>query len=467
MKGRLEQIRAASWLYSEKLQLCIDGHHTSWGLSASGMSEYETLKGPNVRIAGGYQNVAKRLADGLDIKFGCIVTKVCYGPDGVTVECSDGQVYMADAAIVTVSVGVLKSNHQKMFSPALPPSKVDAIQNIGFGVVDKVFLSCSPAKNPKLGQAPSGSGRLGIIDEANNATSCMAKSALRDLIDDPDCYGRINAYFGRNPNTYMFLWGCNPGDAEMLKICPDHVGKREPAQVESGGPIGGEKEEPGWLPPWAWGIGSLHREEPKDAAKSEGYVGMVWLSGKDALDMEAASEHQVQEVWRNLYRRFPVLSRSSEVTEDASVCRTTWGTNPLFLGSWSYVATGASGEDFEVLGEPICREGRPVLLFCGEATSRHHYGTAHGAYDSGRREASRLIQSWSASSIPRRPQRSLSRRLSDLARGAIGAGEREAGRVREAWRASGKGGQQGGIGRRVRDLVARTTLAGLWSRAWG
>ena len=56
--------------------MCIDGCHSCKDMSASGMSEYKELSGPNVRVAGGYQNVAKRMAEGLDIKFGRVVSKV-------------------------------------------------------------------------------------------------------------------------------------------------------------------------------------------------------------------------------------------------------------------------------------------------------------------------------------------------------------------------------------------------------
>ncbi|KAL3927703.1 MAG: hypothetical protein SGPRY_002705 [Prymnesium sp.] len=36
----------------------------------------------------------------------------------------------------------------------------------------------------------------------------------------------------------------------------------------------------------------------------------------------------------------------------------------------------------------------PLVLFCGEATSRAHFGTVHGAMLSGEREAARLLKAW-------------------------------------------------------------------------
>lgn len=58
----------------------------------------------------------------------------------VIVECSDGGSYTADHAIVTVSLGVLKEKAQSLFSPALPPQKLNTIKGLGFGCVNKIFL---------------------------------------------------------------------------------------------------------------------------------------------------------------------------------------------------------------------------------------------------------------------------------------------------------------------------------------
>ena len=50
--------------------------------------------------------------------------------DKVIVKCKDGGIYIADYVLVTVSLGVLKGRHASMFKPALPQSKVNAIEVI-------------------------------------------------------------------------------------------------------------------------------------------------------------------------------------------------------------------------------------------------------------------------------------------------------------------------------------------------
>jgi len=42
--------------------------------------------------------------------------------------------------ICTISLGCLKEGHSKLFEPILPPPQIKAIERLGFGVVNKLFL---------------------------------------------------------------------------------------------------------------------------------------------------------------------------------------------------------------------------------------------------------------------------------------------------------------------------------------
>jgi monoamine oxidase len=69
--------------------------------------------------------------------------------------------FYADHVIVTCSLGHLKQYHDSLFNPALPKCKVDAIERMGFGNVEKVFLYYEPPfwstpENP-FGKAKSSS----------------------------------------------------------------------------------------------------------------------------------------------------------------------------------------------------------------------------------------------------------------------------------------------------------------------
>lgn len=58
----------------------------------------------------------------------------------VYVECKDEEWIAADHVIMTASLGVLKKNHETMFSPPLPEDKVLAIEKLGISTTDKIFL---------------------------------------------------------------------------------------------------------------------------------------------------------------------------------------------------------------------------------------------------------------------------------------------------------------------------------------
>lgn len=60
--------------------------------------------------------------------------------DQTKVVCVDGTVYYADHVICTIPLGVLKENHQELFEPKLPQYKVESIERLLFGTVDKIFL---------------------------------------------------------------------------------------------------------------------------------------------------------------------------------------------------------------------------------------------------------------------------------------------------------------------------------------
>ena len=95
---------------------------------------------------------------------------------------------------------------------------------------------------------------------------------------------------------------------------------------------------------------------------------------------EARLEGWATEVLRDLF--------GAAASRPTRLERTAWGHDPFSRGSYSYVAVGSTPNDIETLAEPV--DGR--LFFAGEATYRHHWGGAHGAYASGLREAARLTR---------------------------------------------------------------------------
>jgi len=91
---------------------------------------------------------------------------------------------------------------------------------------------------------------------------------------------------------------------------------------------------------------------------------------------------------------------SLHIPDPTDVYSSRWGSDPYSLGSYSCATMSGSGDDREVLAAPLPepsssddRSFQPMqLLFAGECTSRDAFGTVHGAFATGQREADRLIR---------------------------------------------------------------------------
>ncbi len=102
-----------------------------------GMND-RVFPGKDVVFLDGYDVILPPLYQDLHLRKKQIVQAIQSDVQGVTVQTQTDR-FKADVAIVTLPLGVLKSG-DVTFSPALPDSKQGAIDRIGFGTVNKVFL---------------------------------------------------------------------------------------------------------------------------------------------------------------------------------------------------------------------------------------------------------------------------------------------------------------------------------------
>nr|XP_017238593.1 PREDICTED: probable polyamine oxidase 5 isoform X2 [Daucus carota subsp. sativus] len=149
---------------------------------------------------------------------------------------------------------------------------------------------------------------------------------------------------------------------------------------------------------------------------SKSSVLLSWFAGKEALALESLGDEEILNKVSKTISSFlsksgkPCSGNSSSLDKYTgrefkftNLLKSQWGTDPLFLGSYSYVAVGSSGDDIEKLASPLPNNSSapPLqILFAGEATHRTHYSTTHGAYLSGIREADRLLQHYGYTSAP-------------------------------------------------------------------
>ncbi|KAJ7960022.1 Polyamine oxidase [Quillaja saponaria] len=108
-------------------------------ISLENWDQENVLSGGHGLMVQGYDPVIKALAKDIDIRLNHRVTKISNGYDKVMISVEDGRNLSADAAIVTVPIGILKANLIE-FEPKLPEWKVGAISDLGVGNENKIAL---------------------------------------------------------------------------------------------------------------------------------------------------------------------------------------------------------------------------------------------------------------------------------------------------------------------------------------
>lgn len=354
-----------------QLEASIIGSHSLLDVSLRGIGSYESLSGGNFILESSYVSILNVLLDAIHsriaslnakftsvepettlghnnnasaagVSFDCLlehqVTNVkwknvtnnkcnissrgekcnCY----VELTCANGSIIAADHVIVTLPLGVLKANHEKLFTPSLPECKVKSIQSLGFSVVDKIFLEFSAKISPE--------------------------------------------FFDASANEFMLIWTDGADDEAKDDESSVALKSHSPAK-------------------WWRTIYSFTRVSD--------YVLLGWLTGEEAKLVEQMNPSEVgRTITREVLRRFFHPNFPQPETTVVS----NWAHDPFTKGSYSFVSTGSSVKDIEVLSKPIYSDSnhqKPILLFAGECTHPNFYSTVHGAFLTGKTAASYLLDS--------------------------------------------------------------------------
>jgi len=110
----------------------------------------------------------------------------------------------------------------------------------------------------------------------------------------------------------------------------------------------------------------------------------LWSHGDAARKLEdQGPQVAIDEAMKSLRAVF-----KSTIPEPVDSQATSWITDPYSRGAHVYLPVGTSYDQLDALAVPLGNR----LYFAGEATSRRHLGTAHGAWFSGLREAERIAK---------------------------------------------------------------------------
>ncbi|GLJ44033.1 hypothetical protein SUGI_0918280 [Cryptomeria japonica] len=323
--------------------------------------EYREFPGEQITIGKGYSTVLKALASVLPaatIQFGKKVSQIQW-TDGeeiwsestpVRIHFEDGSFMDADHVIITVSLGVLKAGTGKskpaLFTPPLPSCKVNAISKLGFGVVNKLFLKVDSLHQGVIYPF------LQFIFSKSGGLEKKSKAPwwMRKTVSLCPIYRTSNV---------LLAWFAGEEALELECLSDEEIIKGVSDTLVS--------------------FGVRDNDDGKENRVS---------NGTDNCISESEAKEKINGVF-------------------SGVLKSGWGFDPLFRGSYSYVAVGSSGQDIDTLSEPLPkRSSQPLipplqLLFAGEATHRTHYSTTHGAYFSGLREANRLLQHYGWTNLER------------------------------------------------------------------
>ncbi|WP_375497311.1 flavin monoamine oxidase family protein [uncultured Nostoc sp.] len=101
-------------------------------------AQTELLPSSDRFVVGGMDRIIDYLARGLTIQLSEVVNQIIYNHQGVCIH-TQRQIYQADAVIVTLSIGVLRSG-QILFNPELPITYRRALTRIDMGLLNKIVL---------------------------------------------------------------------------------------------------------------------------------------------------------------------------------------------------------------------------------------------------------------------------------------------------------------------------------------
>lgn len=295
------------------------------------------FKGNHAVLVSGYQEVAEKMSDHLNIHYNQTVTKIKHRSRGVEVF-GDGEMLLgyADRVVVTSSLGVLKSNLIE-FDPQLPNWKYEAIENLGFGTLNKVALLFESVFWPK------DAFHIGIVTPSSFYESGSLDYDRESLKND-----RGFAYLFLNAYKY------------------------------TGMPI---------LIAFNSGMAALNQRKPQE---------------------------EISAILKKLRNAF-----GSKVSKLVDYKMSDWKNNKLIQGSYSFIKVNSSGDDYDILAEPISpmslRDADKIVttkrnvddlikedesrdewkewrvFFAGEATCKNYPATVPGAFISGLRESAAII----------------------------------------------------------------------------
>ncbi|XP_043862699.1 spermine oxidase [Drosophila santomea] len=247
----------------------------------------------------------------------------------VELQLSNGETCIADHVVVTVSLGVLKDQHRRLFEPQLPVEKQRAIDGLAFGTVNKIF------------------------------------------VEFPE------AFWAEDWTGFTLLWR----DEDL-----DDIRGTSRAWLEDVFGFYRVSYQPRILAGWITNESGRHMETlPADEVQA----GVMYLFRRFLKwEIPEPSNFRTSAWYTNENFRGSYSYRSMDTEQLGTGAREL--AHPLTVVATTPEKEKEKDSEDEAWQQSRC--DRPIVQFAGEASSEHYYSTVHGAVEAGWREARRLAQ---------------------------------------------------------------------------
>ncbi|KAJ4351343.1 uncharacterized protein N0V89_006683 [Didymosphaeria variabile] len=333
----------------------------------------ECIDGENLFVAETYHKVLKRIAEPAskraDIKFGHKVQKVVSSgtekEPSVEVHVEGLQNMIFDEVVMTTPLGWLKKN-EGAFKPELPERLKQAISSIGYGHLDKVYITFPTAfwnESTSNDLTTTKSHDLSIPNVTATTAPIHQSHTTKETTVDPAHY---------------------PGFTHWTK--PTYAGPSNPSQWPQEAMNLAALRSPTAHPTllfYTYGPTSLH------------IASLLKTHAPPIVDPDEATRKVLTDFLHPYFSRLPNYSPSDPSHQPSRILATTWANDEL-AGHGSYcnfqVGLEAGDRDIETMRRGVPEKG---LWLAGEHTAPFvALGTVTGAYWAGEGVARRIVRAW-------------------------------------------------------------------------
>lgn len=330
----------------------------------------KTIEGENPFVAGTYAKILEAVArparKDADVRLGCRVEKIVTGggdgrSNGPVVETADGSAEEFDEVVVTVPLGYLKRN-LAMFHPSLPPRLTSAIHDLGYGNLDKVYITFPSA----FWNKPVPQSKTNVLAQDREHRTTNATATTPSL---------------RHPKTHDQTSTNTPFPGFTQWLPPSYTPNTNPHHWDQ----------------QAMNLAALPHSSAHPTL-------LFYIYGPCAhhiatLVTTTTSPYTLKtkllDFFKPYFSLLPNYNAADPICTPTGVLATAW-TNDELAGYGSYsnfqVGLERGNEDIETIREGCPKRG---IWFAGEHTAPFDaLGTATGAYLSGERVARRMVQRW-------------------------------------------------------------------------